>query len=210
MEMLIDALQEYGVPLVFGAVVLEQLGVPIPAFAAMLIAGSVLGTSEAIQHIAAATLACVFADMVWFFIGRRYGTMAMKSVCRVTFAKDDCLNKAMQWLARFGPSALLVSRYIPGLGLMVAPGSGALGFRLLPFVSFSALSGVIWSATAIFLGSWFRDDIRTVLKFIERASSLAIVVSAAAMAIAIYLRAARYFSHKARTKALVEDAFSIV
>lgn len=209
MEMLILTLSEYGALLIFGAVLLEQLGVPIPAFAFMIISGSLLPPAEAAQHVAIAAMACVLADVMWFYVGKRYGTVALKSVCRATLAKDSCLDKAMQRLARFGPATLLVSRFVPGLGLVVAPGSGALGFSPLSFVFFSALSGLIWSATAIVSGILFKQDVRTILQIMEHASSALFAIAAAALAYVFFLRVARYRSRKANEKKVESDQFSI-
>lgn len=54
MAMLLDLIGQYGVFFVFACVLIEQAGAPIPAYPALLVAGSLAATG---QHSAGAFLA---------------------------------------------------------------------------------------------------------------------------------------------------------
>jgi membrane protein DedA with SNARE-associated domain len=59
--------------LLFGIVLAEQLGIPLPSVPVLLAAGALagLGKIDAGSALALAVLATVLADLVWFEAGRR-------------------------------------------------------------------------------------------------------------------------------------------
>src|SRR5204863_7208746 len=68
MDELIHALTRYGVPLVFLNILLQQLGLPIPAVPTLIVAGALAaeGRLSGAGVLAAAFLAAVIADAVWY------------------------------------------------------------------------------------------------------------------------------------------------
>ena len=72
---LIALLQTYGVLIVFAIVLVEQAGMPIPAFPILVVAGalSVDGGVSWPAAIAVAVGACLLTDLFWFRAGRFYG-----------------------------------------------------------------------------------------------------------------------------------------
>lgn len=48
-------------------------------------------------------------------------------------------------MARFGPFALLLAPFVPGLRTLVPLLFGALGFPLLPYLLLSALGSLLWT-----------------------------------------------------------------
>src|SRR5512135_1763950 len=75
MNQIAGQLIAYGVPLVGLNVLLQQLGLPIPAVPTMMIAGAlaVAGRLDFAQAFAIAVAASLTADLIWFWAGRRYG-----------------------------------------------------------------------------------------------------------------------------------------
>ena len=61
-------------------------------------------------------------------------------------------------MARFGPFALLLAPFVPGLRTLVPLLFGALGFPLLPYLLLSALGSLLWTQGlvlfAYFLGQF--------------------------------------------------------
>ena len=74
----------YGIPLIFLNVLLEQLGVPVPAVPALIVAGALSrdGKISSTNVLLAALLASLIADYVWFLLGRRYGYRILRTLCR--------------------------------------------------------------------------------------------------------------------------------
>ncbi len=77
---LVAAIAEQGQRLVFFNVLLQQIGVPVPAEPTLIVAGSLAGRGRlSVPGIAiAALVATLLADLIWFLIGKRYGARALR------------------------------------------------------------------------------------------------------------------------------------
>jgi len=75
MDSIADQLAQYGVPLIGLNVLLQQLGLPIPAVPTMMLAGAlaVAGRIDFAAAFAISVMASLVADLIWFWAGRRYG-----------------------------------------------------------------------------------------------------------------------------------------
>ena len=82
---------------------------------------------------------------VGYGIGRRLGPSLRKRF------PPELLRKGEGVLARFGPSALLLSPFVPGLRTLVPLLFGALGFPLLPYLLLSALGSLLWTQGLVLL-----------------------------------------------------------
>src|ERR1043166_6471249 len=71
----IQFLIKHGLPLIFGAVFLEQMGLPLPASPWLLAAGSLsaIGKFSLLSGIGISVIACLLADTIWFYLGRYRG-----------------------------------------------------------------------------------------------------------------------------------------
>src|SRR6185436_10002897 len=71
----LDFLTRHGPLVLFLAVFVEQMGVPLPAAPWLLAAGALAGAGKmnGVSAIAAATFGSLLADAIWFYLGRHYG-----------------------------------------------------------------------------------------------------------------------------------------
>jgi membrane protein DedA with SNARE-associated domain len=78
-------LTDHGLPIVFVAVFLEQMGLPLPALPWLLAAGalSASGQFNPLSGIGFTVLACFIADTFWFYLGRYRGTQVLGWLCRI-------------------------------------------------------------------------------------------------------------------------------
>src|SRR5437764_12075670 len=95
---------EYGLALVFANVLLEQLGLPIPAVPALIVAGALSAAGEFSPFAACgvAFVACMMGDAAWYLAGRRYGRRVMKLLCRVSLSPDSCVRQPAPRFERRG------------------------------------------------------------------------------------------------------------
>ncbi len=63
----------HGGPLLFGIVFLEQIGLPLPTVPWLLGAGALwaMGMMNPMVAFGATVAACLFADLIWFYLGRQ-------------------------------------------------------------------------------------------------------------------------------------------
>lgn len=171
-------IQNHGVLLVFGTVLLEQFGLPIPAFPVLVVAGAMAMDGGASWQLCllAVLLACLICDYFWFRAGRYYGKRVLRLLCRISLSPDSCVNQTEDRFRRYGPKSLLVSKFIPGFNAIAAPMSGALGTRTRPFLGFASTGALLWGGTGIAVGALFHDSVDQVLASLETMGSAALMV----------------------------------
>ena len=120
---------KYAYSILFLWVLLEQLGLPVPSIPILLTAGTLSAThriSDA-YSLLVVLIACLIADSVWFFLGRRYGTSVIRLLCRLSFNSNTCVAKTENYFARRGPATLLFAKFVPGLSTVAPPIAGQTG-----------------------------------------------------------------------------------
>ncbi len=68
-------LTQYGSVLLFVVVLVEQVGLPVPALLFLIAAGALVGTGQMALSVAvgSAVLAALLGDQLWYELGRRRG-----------------------------------------------------------------------------------------------------------------------------------------
>ena len=178
MPNLIQLLQEYGVLIVFAIVLIEQIGMPIPAYPILIVAGalSVDGDFSWPAVLVAAICACLISDGFWFRMGRFYGKRILKLLCRISLSPDYCVSQTEDSFTKWGPKMLIVAKFIPGFNTIASPLAGAMGTRYQVFLGYSVLGGALWSGTGIAIGAFFHASIDSVLTTLSDLGSTALMV----------------------------------
>ena len=152
----------YGYLLVFLWVLGEQLGIPVPSAPLLLTAGTLTATHklrlEAV--LAAALAASLIADSVWYLFGKRYGATVVKLVCKLSMESSACVRKTELYFTKRGPAALLVAKFIPGLGSVAAPIAGQIRMGYGKFVLFDAGGILLWTVSVTLGGRFFGDILK--------------------------------------------------
>lgn len=175
MEALLASLARYGVPLVGFNVLLQQLGLPIPAVPTMMVAGALAadarlsGTGAFMISVAAS----VVADLIWFVAGRRYGYPVLRFLCRVSLSPDACVRQTEGIFERYGFYSLIVSKFVPGFSTVAPPVAGALKMGFPPFLLAALASAALWVGVAMGVGYLFRDKIEMGLQWMAHNAALA-------------------------------------
>ena len=75
----------HGLPLVFVAVFLEQMGLPLPALPWLMAAGALSATGQfsLFLGLTVTVIACLVADAFWFYLGRYRGNQVLGLLCRI-------------------------------------------------------------------------------------------------------------------------------
>jgi membrane protein DedA with SNARE-associated domain/rhodanese-related sulfurtransferase len=180
----------YGLATVFGAVLLQQLGAPIPALPALVVAGAVAMTDplQGVYALALAVAASSIGNLLWFWAGRRYGYRVLKLLCRMTLSPDSCVHHAETTYERHGLASLVIARFLPGLATVAPPLAGALGIRTAPFLIYSGAGTALWAGSGLVLGLVFYAQIDRLLARLAALGGLAIVVVAALLALYVAWR----------------------
>ena len=178
MPNLIELLELYGVFIVFAIVLVEQGGLPIPAFPILVVSGA-LAADGGISWpacIVVAMAACLLADLFWFRAGRYYGIGVLRLLCKISLSPDSCVSQTEDKFARFGAKSLIVSKFIPGFNIVASPMSGALGVSTPRFIAFSMAGSLLWSGSGVALGAYFYKSVDQLLDTMSAMGSTALFV----------------------------------
>ncbi len=171
---------QYGLALVFANVLLEQIGLPIPAVPTLIVAGALAAEGELspLAIFGVAFVACSVGDALWYVAGRRYGRRVMKLLCRVSLSPDSCVRQTEVRFDRWGGLALVLSKFIPGLSTIAPPLAGAMRLGWPSFLLLNSLGVVIWAGIAIAAGMAFHAQINELVLGLEDLGTLAIEIIA--------------------------------
>ncbi|MEO8487735.1 MAG: VTT domain-containing protein [Betaproteobacteria bacterium] len=184
MDELTASLIEHGVPLVGLNVLLQQLGLPIPAVPTMIVAGAMASASRlsGLGVFAIAVAASVIADALWFWAGRRYGYRVLKLLCRVSLSPDACVRQTEGIFERYGFFSVVVSKFIPGFSTVAPPIAGALDMRFSAFLAAAFASAALWVGAAMAAGWIFSAQVDFVLAWMSQNAAVAAALVGALLA----------------------------
>jgi membrane protein DedA with SNARE-associated domain len=187
----------HGLGLVFANVLLQQVGVPIPAEPTLVVAGSLAAkslmsrTGLVLVTVAAATL----ADVSWFLLGRRFGPAVLRIVARMSATAGRLSRREDGTFARWGLRSLVVAKFLPGVSQVIVPMSGATGVAFRTFIFYDLLGTLVWLAVPIGSGMIFHEQVDGVLSAM---SSVGIWLLLGAGAVGVALLARRYLNRGRR------------
>jgi len=150
---------QHGTVLLFLLVLAEQIGLPIPAIPALIIAGTLIETGQMNFSMAmgASILAALLGDQVWFELGRRHGRRVLHWLCRISLEPAACVRRTEEFFSRHGVYALIVAKFIPGLGTVAPSLVGVMGLRMSQYLLYNGIGTVLWVGFGISLGFFFSD-----------------------------------------------------
>jgi membrane protein DedA with SNARE-associated domain/rhodanese-related sulfurtransferase len=169
-QQFVSVFAEFGVLVVVANVLMDQIGLPVPAMPTLILAGAIAATSTVtdIELFLSAVGACLVANAGWYLAGRRYGSRVMKLLCRISINPDSCVSDTQVRFERWGSSALIVAKFIPGLSTIASPLAGATGMKWLRFLLFSALGASLWVGAGLAIGMMLQLQIERLLPHMQR------------------------------------------
>ncbi len=167
MEALLRLIENYGLIVVFVSVLIDQGGIPIPAYPALIVTAS-LANGEAVWPIVVvAVAASLLADLAWFAGGRRHGVRLLRLMCRVSLSPESCVLATRGIYARWGAPSLMVAKFMPGFAAVATVLAGETRVRLSTFLLFDAIGALLWSVLAVVLGVVFHNAVNEALDVVD-------------------------------------------
>ena len=164
LEQAADFLIRHGYAVLFGWVLLEQLGLPIPAAPLLIAAGALARTGKMNLTFAVtlAFIAVILADLFWYSLGRYRGGRILKLLCRISLEPDSCVRRTENLFVRHGVRSLLVAKFIPGLNTAAPSLAGVFRMPVRRFLIFDSLGGFLWVVTVTSLGLILGDQLERI------------------------------------------------
>ena len=209
------AVAQYGLVIVFVNVLVEQIGLPIPAVPTLVVAGAAAadGALPPAALFGLAVAACLLADCAWYLIGQKYGIRVLKTLCKISLEPDSCVSQTQVRFERWGVNSLVIAKFVPGLAIIAPPMAGALRIGWPRFVALSACGAVLWVGVSLTAGALFKSQIARVLEHLSAVGSVA--GAGAAILLAAYIgykwwERNRFFRMLRMARISVADLYALI
>jgi len=144
-------------PVLFGLILVEEVGLPLPLPGDTLIAyaGSLPGRSplSAVAVIAVVALAAALGSSLLYLLARRGGPRVVARLQRLLHLRPERIARMQASFLRRGALAIVVGRLIPGLRTPTSVMAGLSGVPYRVFMPSTTVAAIIWAAFYYFAGS---------------------------------------------------------
>jgi membrane protein DedA with SNARE-associated domain/rhodanese-related sulfurtransferase len=185
MNQILEFLSRHGAVVLYAAVFVEQVGVPLPASPWLLAAGALCGSGQMIWWIvlAAAVAGSVSADAIWFYLGRYRGNRILNLLCRISLEPDSCVRRTQDIFGRFGMRVLIVAKFVPGLSVLAPPLAGSSRIKASRFFLFDFAGSLLYAGSFLLIGVLFSHQLEQILAALAGLGNraLALIVALAAL-----------------------------
>src|ERR1700734_2318455 len=163
------ALMQHGYVILAAIVLLEAIGIPVPAAVALLIAGGAVarGMRQAQYVLGIAVFAMLAGDTLMFFLGRYTGWWLLGLLCRVSLNPEACILRSADSSYRRGRTLLVVAKFLPGINTMAPPLAGSMHMRWWSFIWLDAVGSMLYIGLYFAVGFLCSDAVAGVIRFYE-------------------------------------------
>jgi membrane protein DedA with SNARE-associated domain len=177
-------LQDWGYWVVFGAMLLENAGVPLPGETVTLLAGYAAGSGQlqVLGVMGAAAGGAILGDNLGYWVGRRAGWGLLLRLGRRLGRRPEQMEALRERFLRHAGKSVLLGRFVAVLRVLAGPIAGAVHMPYARFLLFNMLGAVLWATTMVGLawigGRWipFETMVKDVVAFGLSALVLLVVV----------------------------------
>ncbi len=154
----------HGYWVLFLWVLAEQFGAPLPSAPILLAMGALVGLGARSLGISMALIfaAALSSDCAWYLLGRTKGYSILRTLCRISLEPDSCISSTQDWFRRLGGWALVIAKFVPGLGSVATPMSGLARMRWWKFLVADAAGILLWAGAYLGAGYLFRTQLEDV------------------------------------------------
>jgi membrane protein DedA with SNARE-associated domain/rhodanese-related sulfurtransferase len=188
-----DLLVAHGLAVVFAWAFAVQAGVPAPAVPMLLGAGALSGAGrmDFAMAVVAAMSATLGADVLWYSLGRAYGTRVLGTLCRFSLNPDSAIRHAKERFAAHRLRYLVLAKFLPGVNPLAASLAGAVPIRSGSFLLYDAAGALLWAGVWITLGYLCADIIGLMAAGAARLGTPLVIVIAGGVIAYVALKCAR-------------------
>ena len=162
-DYLLGMLSAYGATVLFGALLVGCIGVPLPSTLMLIAAGSFVEQGDMNQWwvLGLASAGAILGDNVGYALGL-WGGHQMARRLSGWVGGENKLQEAVGWSERWGGTGIFLSRWLlTPLGPWVNLMSGITGYPWHRFLFFDVTGELLWVVLYVMLGRFFSDQVQT-------------------------------------------------
>ena len=156
-QMLFSLPAELGYAALFGILLAEYAGLPLPGETALLGAVVLAGAGQLALPLVVmlALAATILGSCLGYVIGRRGGRRLLLRPGRFVAKRHRMLHGAERFFARYGDPAVFLSRWVPCARYLTPLTAGAAKMSWQRFMIFNVAGGVVWVGSLAFVAAYF-------------------------------------------------------
>ncbi len=172
-----DAQWAYG--LLFLSAIMENIAPPVPGDTVVVFSAYLVGRGVwSFWPVFFATVGGGIAGfMAMFFLGARYGRALFSGRHGRIFSAEG-LDRAEQWLARYGIWLILGNRFLSGVRSVIAIAAGIGGMGPVRVALGGALSMVVWNGLLLYVGMLLGQNWSEVGEMLKQYNRVLLAVAA--------------------------------
>jgi len=143
-----DLIQNYGLWVLFTAVMLESMGIPMPGETAVVTAAIYAGSTQQISVtsiVLVAATAAIIGDNIGYLIGRSIGIRLLARYGKYIRLNETRLKVGQYLFLRHGGKIVFFGRFVALLRTYAALLAGANRMNWPHFLIMNALGGICWA-----------------------------------------------------------------
>ena len=162
-EQILELLAIYGLPALFGTMMLAAIGVPFPSSLVLIAMGSFVAQGELdfwpVVLVGAA--GAILGDQIGYAFGRYGGRPLLTAVTR-RFGGTEKIAQAEAYSRKWAGWGIFFSRWLIGpLGPWINVTSGLTNYPWMKFIILDIAGELLWLLIYVSLGRAFSDQVKT-------------------------------------------------
>jgi len=180
-DQLLEEILLYGMPVLFGVILIACVGIPFPISLTLVAAGSFVkqGDMQLAPVIIAASMAAILGDQIGYGVSRWGGRSLVDRITRRVGGTAK-IERAEAVSNKWGGPGIFFSRWlVTGLGPWLNFTSGMAHYPWPRFIAWGAPGQVLWVVLYVMLGYIFSDRVQFIAEILSNLgwSTLALVVA---------------------------------
>ena len=158
LDLLRNAVVQYGYWAVGGALLLENTGIPVPGETILLLASFLAFSAHELQLwgiILIGTVAATLCDNLGFALGYYGGRPLLARYQSIFRIQSSTLVRGERLFARYGAATVFFARFVFGMRIIAGPLAGVLRMPWRKFLIFNFLGAALWVSVISTVGYLF-------------------------------------------------------
>lgn len=166
MDDFLSLLARHGYLVLALVVGLGACGLPMPVMIALIAAGLACARHLLRPEIVlvVAVVAAMVGDTLLYFLGRAMGWFLLGNMCRVSLNPEACILRSAESFYRRGKMAVIIAKFVPGIGALAAPLAGSMKMRPGTFLRLDLVAAFLYVTVYGGLGFLLGDLASTALQ----------------------------------------------
>jgi len=158
LDLLRNAVVQYGYWAVGAALLLENAGIPVPGETILLLASFMAYSEQDLELswiMVVATIAATIGDNLGFAIGYYGGRPLFSRYQSIFRIQKATLERGERLFERFGAATVFFARFVFGMRIIAGPMAGVLRMPWRRFAVFNFLGAAVWVSVIASAGYFF-------------------------------------------------------